>query len=60
MNTPISLAGTPATSPLLVAVVTDVTESQRVGFTSLSSLIFLGGLLIVRVKEEKAKVAQIL
>jgi len=60
MNTPISLAGTPATSPLLVAVVTDVTESERVGFASLSLLIFLGGLLLVRVKEEKAKVAQII
>ena len=60
MNTPISLAGAPATSPLLAAVVTDVIESERVGFASLSLLNFLGGLLFVRVKEEKAQVAQIL
>ena len=44
-------------APLLVAVVTDVTQSQRVGFASLSLLIFLGGLLLIKVKEEKAEAA---
>jgi len=40
-----------------VAVVTDVTQSQRIGFASLSLLIFLGGLLLIKVKEEKAEAA---
>jgi len=44
-------------APLLVAVVTDVTQSQRIGFASLSLLIFLGGLLLIKVKEEKAEAA---
>ena len=42
-------------APLLVAVVTDVTQSQRIGFASLSGLIFLGGLLLIKVKEDRSE-----
>ena len=44
-------------APLLVAVVTGLSESQRVGFASLSVLIVLGGLMLAKVKEERSPVA---
>ena len=44
-------------APLLVAIVTDITQSQRIGFASLALLIFFGGLLLTKVTEERAQVA---
>ena len=44
-------------APLLVAIVTDITQSQRIGFASLALLIFFGGLLLSKVTEERAEVA---
>ena len=44
-------------APLLVAIVTDITQSQRIGFASLALLIFFGGLLLTKVTEERAEVA---
>jgi UMF1 family MFS transporter len=41
-------------APLLVAVVTDVTQSQRFGFASLVVLILVGGLMLGWVREEQA------
>jgi UMF1 family MFS transporter len=41
-------------APLLVAVVTEITQSQRFGFASLVSLILLGGLMLGWVREEQA------
>ncbi len=44
-------------APLLVAATTEWFNSQRVGFASLASLMIIGALLLLRVKEEQAKVA---
>ena len=44
-------------APLLVAIVTDITQSQRIGFASLALLIFFGGLLLTKVTEERSEVA---
>ena len=41
-------------APLLVAVVTDITQSQRIGFASLVMLIVVGGLMLGMVREEQA------
>ena len=41
-------------APLLVAVVTDITQSQRIGFASLVVLIVVGGLMLSLVREERA------
>ena len=41
-------------APLLVAVVTDITQSQRFGFASLVLLILAGGLMLGWVREEQA------
>ena len=41
-------------APLLVAVVTDITQSQRIGFASLVMLIVVGGLMLSLVREEQA------
>ena len=41
-------------APLLVAVVTDITQSQRIGFASLVMLIVVGGLMLGLVHEEQA------
>ena len=41
-------------APLLVAVVTDITQSQRIGFASLVMLIVIGGLMLCLVREEQA------
>ena len=41
-------------APLLVAVVTDITRSQRIGFASLVMLIVVGGLMLGLVREEQA------
>ena len=41
-------------APLLVAVVTDITQSQRIGFASLVVLIVVGGLMLGMVREEQA------
>ena len=39
----------------LVGVITDLTNSQRMGFASLAVLIFLGGVLLGKVKEEQTQ-----
>ncbi|MGB0998160.1 MAG: MFS transporter, partial [Pseudomonadales bacterium] len=41
-------------APLLVAVVTDISQSQRIGFASLVILILIGGLMLGWVREEQA------
>ena len=41
-------------APLLVAVVTDIPQSQRIGFASLVMLIVVGGLMLGLVREEQA------
>ena len=41
-------------SPILVSVLTDVSQSQRLGFASLVLLILLGGLMLGWVREEQA------
>lgn len=41
-------------APLLVATATDVFESQRVGFASLASLMIIGAVMLMKVKEEQA------
>ena len=42
-------------APLMVGVITDLTNSQRMGFASLAVLIFLGGVLLGKVKEEQTQ-----
>jgi UMF1 family MFS transporter len=44
-------------APLLVAITTDLFDSQRIGFGSLSILMIIGAILLMRVKEEQATVA---
>lgn len=44
-------------APLLVALTTDLFESQRVGFASLASLMIIGAVMLLWVKEEQATVA---
>jgi len=41
---------------LLVATVTDLFESQRIGFASLASLMIIGAVMLLKVKEEQATV----
>ena len=41
-------------APLLVAAATDIFESQRVGFASLASLMIIGAVMLLKVKEEQA------
>ena len=43
-------------APLLVATVTDFFESQRIGFASLASLMIIGAVMLLKVKEEQATV----
>jgi UMF1 family MFS transporter len=43
-------------APLLVATVTDLFESQRIGFASLASLMIIGAVMLLKVKEEQATV----
>jgi UMF1 family MFS transporter len=43
-------------APLLVATVTDLFESQRLGFASLASLMIIGAVMLLKVKEEQATV----
>ena len=43
-------------APLLVATVTDHFESQRIGFASLSILMIIGAVMLLKVKEEQATV----
>lgn len=45
-------------APLLVATATDLFESQRIGFGSLASLMIIGAILLMKVKEEQATVAK--
>lgn len=45
-------------APLLVATTTDLFESQRIGFGSLAVLMVIGGLMLLKVKEEQATVAE--
>ena len=42
-------------APLMVGVITDLSNSQGVGFASLAVLIFLGGVLLGKVKEEQTQ-----
>ena len=44
-------------APLLVATMTDLFSSQRIGFGSLALLMIIGGVLLLKVKEEQATVA---
>ena len=44
-------------APLLVATATDLFDSQRIGFGSLASLMIVGGILLIKVREEQATVA---
>ena len=44
-------------APLLVAAATDFFESQRIGFGSLAVLMFIGAILLIKVREEQATVA---
>ena len=44
-------------APLMVATTTSFFESQRAGFASLASLMVLGALVLMRVREERATVA---
>ncbi len=44
-------------APLLVATATDVFESQRIGFASLALLMIIGAILLMKVREEQATVA---
>lgn len=44
-------------APLLVATATDLFDSQRIGFGSLASLMIVGAILLIKVREEQATVA---
>ncbi|MEM7099980.1 MAG: MFS transporter [Pseudomonadota bacterium] len=44
-------------APLLVATMTDWFDSQRVGFASLASLMIIGAVMLLKVKEEQSEVA---
>ena len=44
-------------APLLVATATDLFESQRIGFGSLASLMIIGAIMLLKVREEQATVA---
>jgi len=52
----LSLTVTAFLAPLLVATVTDLFESQRIGFASLASLMIIGAVMLLKVKEEQATV----
>ena len=45
-------------APLLVATMTDLFDSQRVGFASLAVLMIIGALMLLWVREEQATVAE--
>ena len=44
-------------APLLVATATDLFDSQRIGFGSLAMLMLIGAILLIKVREEQATVA---
>ena len=44
-------------APLLVATMTDLFDSQRIGFASLAVLMIIGGIMLMWVREEQATVA---
>lgn len=44
-------------APILVATTTDLFDSQRLGFGSLALLMIVGGIMLLKVKEEQATVA---
>ncbi len=44
-------------APLLVATATDLFDSQRIGFGSLAILMLIGAILLIKVREEQATVA---
>jgi UMF1 family MFS transporter len=44
-------------APLLVATMTDFFDSQRIGFASLALLMIIGAIMLLKVKEEQATVA---
>ena len=45
-------------APLLVATATDLFNSQRIGFGSLAVLMLIGAVLLIKVREEQATVAE--
>ena len=45
-------------APLLVATATDFFDSQRIGFGSLAALMIIGAVLLLKVREEQATVAE--
>jgi UMF1 family MFS transporter len=45
-------------APLLVAAATDIFASQRIGFASLAILMIIGAIMLMKVKEERATVAE--
>ena len=45
-------------APLMVATATDLFESQRIGFGSLAILMVIGAVMLLKVKEEQATVAE--
>ena len=44
-------------APLLVATMTDLFSSQRIGFASLAALMIIGAIMLMKVKEEQSTVA---
>src|SRR5690606_403977 len=44
-------------APLLVATITSAFQSQRAGFASLALLMILGGLMLLKVRQEQATAA---
>lgn len=53
----LSATATAFLAPLLVATATGLFESQRIGFGSLALLMIVGAILLLKVKEEQATVA---
>jgi UMF1 family MFS transporter len=53
----LSATATAFLAPLLVATTTALFESQRIGFGSLALLMIIGAVLLLKVKEEQATVA---
>lgn len=53
----LSATATAFLAPLLVAAATDIFDSQRIGFASLAILMVIGAVMLMKVKEERATVA---
>ncbi len=54
----LSATATAFLAPLLVATATDIFDSQRIGFASLAILMVIGAIMLMKVKEERATVAE--